>query len=84
MGKEYIIKVPHFYCLEYYEGIKKMVIEMDFREAYFVLNKTLISHWEQPYQDEILNDSDKKRILLNIQEYLLGRTIPSNIIMEDI
>ncbi len=32
---EYRIEVPHFYCLEYYEEEKKMIVEMDFREDYF-------------------------------------------------
>lgn len=85
MKKEnkYSIEVPHFYCLEYYEGVKKMIVEMDFRESFFVLNKKLILNWEPPYQNEILSDDEKKRILLNIREYLLNRTIPSNIIMDD-
>lgn len=83
MKKKYTIKVPHFYCLEYYEETKKMIVEMDFRESYFILNKKLITHWEPPYQNEELNESDKNRILLNIEDYLLGRTIPSNIKMEN-
>lgn len=83
MKKEYTTDVSHCYCLEYYEGAKKMIVEMDFKESYFILNKDLILNWEPPYQNEVLNDCDKKRILLNIREFLLGKTTPSYIIMED-
>ena len=30
--KGYKIDVPHFYCLEYYEGEKKMFVETDITE----------------------------------------------------
>lgn len=82
--KEYSIKVPHFYCLEYYEGDKKMIVEMDFREDYFFLNSKLITHWEKPYDNIKISDNERKRILLNIRKFLLTKTIPSNIIMEDL
>ena len=81
--KEYRIKVPHFYCLEYYEGDKKMNIEMDFREDYFFLGKKLITHWEKPYENMQIEVDEKERILENIKEFLLTKTIPSNIIMMD-
>lgn len=76
----YEIAVPHFYCLEYYEGGKKMIVEMDFREDYFFLGPQLITHWEEPYEDIIIEMEEKKRILLNIREFLLTKTIPSHII----
>lgn len=81
--KEYQIDVPHFYCLEYYEGDKKMIVEMDFREDYFLLNPQLITHWERPYENIHINMDEKKRILLNIRDFLLTKTIPSHIIMKD-
>lgn len=82
--KEYYIKVPHFYCLEYYEGEKKMIVEMDFREGYFILDPLLITHWEKPYENIEVDINDKKRILLNIRQFLLTKTIPSNIFMRNI
>ena len=77
--KIYKIEVPHFYCLEYYEVEKKMIIEMDFRESYFILKKNIITHWEPPYQNEIISDEKKREILNNVYEFLLTKTIPSNI-----
>lgn len=81
--KEYRVKVPHFYCLEYYEGDKKMIVEMDFREEYFFLAPQLITHWESPYENINIGMDKKKQILLNIREFLLTKTIPSHIIMKD-
>ena len=80
----YRIEVTHFYCFEYYEGTKKMIVEMDFREPFYILSKKLIKHWEPPYQDEILDNEDKERMLSNIHKYLLSRTKPTNIILDDI
>lgn len=83
-NKEYIIKVPHFYCLEYIEGDKKMIVEIDFREDSFYLTPQLITHWEKPYDSLDIEAEEKKRILLNIREFLLTKTIPSNIIVKDL
>ena len=80
---EYRIEVPHFYCLEYYEEDKKMIIEMDFREDYFILDDHLITHWEKPYDNIIIDINEKKRILFNVKQYLLTKTVPSHIIMRD-
>ncbi|MBD5480204.1 MAG: hypothetical protein HDR08_09770 [Lachnospiraceae bacterium] len=82
--QKYSIKIPHFYCLEYYEGEKKMVIEMDFREDYFLLEPKLITHWEKPYEDVIVDTGKKREILQNIREFLLTKTTPSNIFMKDL
>ncbi len=82
--KEYSIKIPHFYCLEYCEGDKKMYVEMDFREDYFFLETRLINHWEKPHENIKIDHNDKKQILLNIREFLLTKTIPSHIIMKDL
>ena len=81
-NEEYRIKVPHFYCLEYYEGDKKMIVEMDFREDYFYLTPQLITRWEKPYDNINIEAEEKKRILLNIRDFLLTKTIPSNIIVK--
>lgn len=80
--KTYKINVPHFYCLEYSEGDKKLIVEMDFRESHFELNKEIITKWEPPYQNEIITDDDKREILENIYDFLLTKTIPSNIKLE--
>lgn len=79
--KGYRIKVPHFYCLEYYEDDKKLIVEIDFREEYFVLKPQLITRWEKPYENIDIGIDEKKRILLNIREFLLTKTTPNNIIM---
>lgn len=79
---KYKIEVPHFYCLDYYNGDKKMAVEMDFRESHFVLNKEMITKWEPPYQNEDISDNDKIEIIKNIYDFLLTKTIPSNIKLE--
>lgn len=83
-SKEYKIKVPHFYCLEYYEADKKVIVEMDFREDYFYLSPQLVTHWEKPYDDIEIDIEERKRILLNIRQFLLTKTTPNNIIMKDL
>ncbi|WP_033168129.1 hypothetical protein [Clostridium sp. KNHs205] len=81
--KKYKIEVPHFYCLEYFDEGKKMKVEMDFRESYFVLSNKIITKWEPPHDNEIIDENKKKEILKNIYEFLLTKTIPSNIKMEE-
>lgn len=81
--KGYSIDIPHFYCLEYYEDGKKMIVEMDFREDYFFLGLQLITNWEAPYEDIIIEIEEKKKILLNIRQFLLSiNVLPSHIIMD--
>ncbi len=60
-----------------------MKVEMDFRESYFVLSKKIITKWEPPHDNEIIDENKKKEILNNIYEFLLTKTIPSNIKMEE-
>lgn len=82
--KDWDIKVPHFYCLEYYEGEKKMIVELDFRDLISYLSPRMIKQWEKPYEDVEITMEDRRRILQNIKRYLLLRgTNPSHIIMED-
>ena len=83
LGKGYKIDIPHFYCLEYCEGEKKMFVEMDFRESTFVLMPSLITHWEKPYESIKIDIREKKRILQNIREFLLIDAQPCRIIMKD-
>jgi hypothetical protein len=77
--EKYSINVPHFYCLEYCEEDKKMNLDMDFRDGYFVLDKGLITHWERPYESEIISEDKKIEILRRVREFLLTKTVPSNI-----
>lgn len=81
--KEWDIKVTNVYCFEYYEGDKKMVVGLDFREPIYQLSPQMIKHWEKPYEDVEITSGDKKRILENIRQFLLTKTIPSRIIVED-
>lgn len=54
--------MTHFYCLEYYEDDKKLTVELDFREEYFVLKPQLITRWEKPYENIDIGIDEKKRI----------------------
>ena len=47
MKSDCYIKVPHFYSFEYFEGDKKMVIELDFRDRILYLTPTMITKWEK-------------------------------------
>lgn len=82
MYNEYKIRIPHFYCLEYYEGNKKMVLDIDFREKQIVLSRDMIKNWENPYGNISLQDEEKSRILENIRNYLLKNNSPERIVME--
>lgn len=82
--KDWDIEIPHFYCFEYYEGDKKMIVEMDFRDPVYYLSPQMIEHWEKPYEDVEITMEDKRRILQNVRQYLLLRgKDPENIVMED-
>lgn len=81
MNNEYKIRIPHFYCLEYYEGNKKMVLDIDFREKQIVLSRDMIKNWENPYENITLQDKEKRRILENIRNYLLKNNSPERIVM---
>lgn len=72
MEKNYYIKIPHFYSFEYYEGEKKMVIELDFRDQYLYLTPTLITKWQEPYENLDISGKDKPKILHNIKECLIN------------
>lgn len=69
--KHYLIKIPHFYCLEYYEGEKKLKLDIDFRDREIILEPNLITKWEPPYSEIQISYQDKVRILKNIYSYLL-------------
>ena len=69
--KDAKISIPHFYCLEYIEGNKRLVVEMDFRETKLFLGKSLIETWEMPYEKEKITEKKKEEICEEIQKYLL-------------
>lgn len=70
MQKNYEINIPHFYCLDYYEGRKKMTLDIDFRDSIIYLNKELIDKWDSPYDVEVINTDKKLEIINNIYLYL--------------
>ena len=74
------IDIPHFYCLEYVEGNKKMNIDIDFREFPIYFEKSLIQNWEMPYSREEISDKKREEIYQNIKKYLLERYKPEDII----
>lgn len=83
MGKNYYIKIPHFYSFEYYEGDKKMIIELDFRDKILYLTPTMITRWEKPFNDLKISREEKLIILNNIRECLLEKWRPEEVIIED-
>ena len=83
MKKDFYIQVPHFYSFEYYEGNKKMIVELDFRDRVLYLETSLLKNWEKPYEDIVLSHEEKIRILKNIRECLLERRDPEEVIIVD-
>lgn len=67
----YKISIPHFYCLEYREKGRTMLLEIDFRDPVLYLDDTLVTAWEAPYTDEKIVPVEKKRILANVYDYLV-------------
>ena len=67
----YNISIPHFYCLEYYEKDRKMVLDIDFRDSIIYLESTLVKNWEAPFNNEPITEKEKKRIIRNIYDYLI-------------
>lgn len=67
------ITIPHFYCLEYSEGEKKLLVDIDFRETKIIIGRSLIKHWEKPYDSEKLTEEKREEIYINIKKYILRR-----------
>lgn len=65
------ISIPHFYCLEYIEDNKKLIVDIDFREAKIRIGKSLIKKWEKPYDGEEISEEKREEIYKTIMEYLL-------------
>ena len=71
MFPDYEISIPHFYCLEYRENGRVMLMEIDFRDSLIFLDDTLVTAWEAPYAGEEISPAEKKRILANVYDYLV-------------
>lgn len=71
MKRDFEIDVPHFYCLEYYRDGKKMVVDIDFRDPVIVLDTDLIERWEKPFEKELIDADEKKRIITDIYNYFI-------------
>ena len=71
MSPDYEIKIPHFYCLEYEERGRVMVLEIDFRDPVLYLDRTLVTNWQPPDHELDIAPAEKARILTNIYDYLV-------------
>lgn len=56
------ISIPHFYCLEYIDGDKKLILDIDFRESKILIGKTLTKRWEPPYNDIEISENQHEEI----------------------
>lgn len=83
MNKDYYIEIPHFYSFEYYEGEKKMIIELDFRDKVLYLEPDMITKWEKPYDELEIPYEEKLKILHKIRECLLIKCRPEDVIIEE-
>ena len=66
----YEIRIPHFYCLEYEEQGRVMLLELDFRDPVIYLDRSLLTRWQPPNHELELAPADKTRILTNVYDYL--------------
>jgi len=71
MCPAYEIRIPHFYCLEYQENGRTIMLEIDFRDPVLYLDDELVTQWEPPYDGEKIAVAEKKRILANVYDYLV-------------
>ena len=70
---EYRIELPHIYQIEYIEGEKRMLVEVDLREPVITYGKSLLNGWEEPFENVPISSYERTRIYLNILEYLVER-----------
>ena len=78
---KYRIEIPHFYCLDYYEGNKVMRLDIDFRDTTIYLRTSLVKKWLPPNENISIAQQDKERILKNIYAELLKNDSKENIII---
>ena len=67
MGNTCRIKIPHFWCLEYYEGDKKMTVDIDFRDPVLYLNTKLITRWDEPFEKETITGKEFMKIFRELK-----------------
>ena len=79
--KKISIDIPHFYCLEYKEDEKRLIVEIDFREPEIWIRKSLIQRCEPPIQSVRITEQEKEEIYTNIKQFLLER-YPARAILE--
>jgi hypothetical protein len=71
MSPDYEIRIPHFYCLEYEEQGRVMMLELDFRDPVLYLDRTLVTEWQPPDHELEIDPADKARIISNVYAYLV-------------
>ncbi len=71
MSPDYEIRIPHFYCLEYEEQGRVMLLEIDFRDPVLYLDRALVTHWRPPDHELEIGPTDKARIISNVYDYLV-------------
>ncbi len=70
--KYYKIITLNHYTLEYREIIRKIRVEIDFREPYIELKRDMIKFWEPPFKNFKFNDLDKDQIYNRVKDYLIN------------
>lgn len=64
---------PHFYCLDYTENGRHMIIDLDLRDPVLCISKNLITHWEPPYDAIVIDEKTKEIIYERLKEHLKSR-----------
>jgi len=78
----YEIKIAHFYCLEYSEGERSMVLDIDFRDSIIYLNTALIVQWNCPHEKDIIVKEKKEEIIRRIFDHLVRKRGFNNVVLE--
>ncbi|HWR29519.1 MAG TPA: hypothetical protein VN631_06765 [Negativicutes bacterium] len=71
MSPAFEISIPHFYSLEYREAGRLLTLDIDFRDPVIYLDDALVLTWAPPYAAEPIGDSERRRILDNVYDYLV-------------
>lgn len=61
-----------------------MTLDIDFQDEKYYLSTKLISCWDAPFENVIITNKQKKRILKNIAKELKMGFNPERIILQDI
>lgn len=81
--KYFQIRILNHTTLEYREIIRKIKIEIDFREPYIELERDMIKFWEPPFKNVKLNDLDKDRIYNRVKDFLINKFQSKTFYFED-